>query len=268
LNTTLGEVLLNIVQGVARKGAELLHRNLYTWAGLGLLVAGSLVSLSSYFVFLVTWLTALGIAMLILSLVLLVLGGTIPKLPPEVGSLLLETGIDNIAAIVEELEIKAKAVYLPSSLTSGRPQALIPLHSNPSLPTLVKTLPRRLIVRYGANPDDIGLLVSTTGTTAISMLESRPGSTSAELESALTFLFMGMLGVADGTNVTYHENHISVDILNPRMENKNTWSHECLGGPLASVVASLAAEAWDKPVTISQEEYHRGKCSIELEVLG
>ena len=112
----------------------MLHKNPYTWAGLGLLVAGSLVSLSSYFILLLTWLTALGISMLILSFILFALGRTIPKLPPEVSALLLETGIDNIATIVEELGIRTKAIYLPSSLTSGRPQALIPLHSNPSLP--------------------------------------------------------------------------------------------------------------------------------------
>jgi len=205
--------------------------------------------------------------MLILSFILLALGRTIPKLPPEVSALLLETGIDNIATIVEELGIRAKAIYLPSSLTSGRPQALIPLHSNPSPPTITKALPQRLIVRYGASPDDVGLLVSTTGTTAVGMLESRPGPTSAELESALTSLFRGILGVADGARVIYRENHIGVEIYNPRIENKTTWFHQCLGGPLASVVASVAAEAWDRPVTINQEEHHKGKCSIELEVL-
>jgi len=109
----------------------MLNKNPYTRAGLGLLVAGSLVSLSAYFILLLTWLTALGICMLILSFILLTLGRTIPKLSPEVSGLLLETGIDNIATIVEELGIRAKAIYLPSSLTSGKPQALIPLPSNP-----------------------------------------------------------------------------------------------------------------------------------------
>ena len=245
----------------------MLNKNPYTWAGLGLLVAGSLVSLSSYFILLLTWLTALGISMLILSFILLALGRTIPKLSPEVSTLLFETGIDNIASIVEELGIRAKAIYLPSSLTNGRSQALIPLHSNPSLPTITKALPQRLIVRYGANPDDVGLLVTTIGTTVVSMLESRPAPTSTELESALTSLFRGILGVADGARVTYRENHIGVEIHNPRIENKTTWFHQCLGGPLASVVASVAAEAWNRPVTISQEEHHKGKCSIELEVL-
>lgn len=246
----------------------MLKNNLYTWAGFGFLIAGSLVSLSAYFIFLLTWLTALGISMLILAIILLVLGRTIPKLSPEVSGLLLETGIDNIAALIEELGIRAQAIYLPSSLTSGRPQALIPLHSNPSPTPITKALPQRLIVQYGASSDDIGLLVTTTGTTAVGMLESRPGPTSAELESALTSLFTGILGVADGARVVYRESRIEVEIRNPRIENKTTWSHQCLGGPLASMVASVAAEAWDRPVTIKQEEQHGGKCSIELEVLG
>ena len=246
----------------------MLKKNPYIWAGLGLLAAGSLVFLSSYFILLITWLTALGICMLILSFIFLALGRTIPKLSPEVSSLLLETGISNIATLVEELGIKSKAIYLPSTITNGKPQALIPLHVNPSPPTIKEALPQRLIVRYGANPDDIGLLVTTTGTTAVSMLEVKPGPTSTELESALTSLFTGLLGVADRTRVITAENHINVEIYNPRIENKTTWFHECLGSPLASIVASVAAEAWNRPITIKQEEHHRGRYSIELEVLG
>jgi len=246
----------------------LLSRNPYIWAGLGLLVVGSLVCLSAYLIFGLIWLTALGISMLILSFILLVLGRTIPKLSPEVSVLILETGIANIAAIVEELGIRATAIYLPSSLTSGRPQALIPLHSNPSLSGMTEALPQRFIVRYGAGSDDIGLLVTTTGTTAVGMLESIPGPNSLELESALTSLFRGILGVADGTTVMVREKHISVDIHKSRIENKTNWSHQCLGGPLASIVASVAAEAWDKPVIIKQEEQLKGKYSIELEVIG
>jgi len=244
------------------------NQNPYTWTGLGLLVAGSLVSPSAHFVLQLTWLTALGICMIILSLILLALGRTIPKLPPEVCSLLLETGIDNIASIVEELGIRNKAIYLPASLTSGQPQALIPLHSNPSLPTITKALPQRLIVRYGNHPDDIGLLLSTIGSTATGMLESKPGANPAELESALTSLFTGRLGIADGATVSHHENQINVAIHKPRIETRATWSHYCLGGPLASIVASVAAEAWNKPVTIKQETVKKDEYSIELEVIG
>lgn len=245
----------------------MVNKNPYTWAGLGLLIAGSLVSLFAYFVLTLTWLTALGICMLILSFILLSLGRTIPRLPPEVCRLLLETGIDNMAAIVEELGIRAKAVYLPSSLNNGRVKALIPLHANPALPPITKALPQRFIARYGVRPDDIGLLLSTVGSTAVTLLESRPSPNPEELGPALTSLLAGILGVADRATVLGNGNHLKVEIFNPRLENKATWHQECLGGPLASIVASVTAEAWGKPVTITHEEHGGQKYSIELEVI-
>ena len=77
----------------------MLNKNVYTWTGLALLIAGLLVALSSYFILNIIWLTALGIAMLILSLILTALGSAIPRLPPEFSALLLETSIANIDAI-------------------------------------------------------------------------------------------------------------------------------------------------------------------------
>lgn len=245
----------------------MINKNPYTWTGLGLLIAGVLIALPAYFVFHQIWLTALGICMLVLSFILLALGRTIPRLPPEVCGLLLETGIDNIAALLEELGIKTKAIYLPSSLAGNRPQALIPLRSNGVRPAITKALPQRLIARYGASPEDIGLLIATIGSTAAGMLESRPGATPAELESALTSLFSGRLGVADGTRVVCHDDRIKVEIKKPRLENGVSWSHHCLGGPLATIVASIAAEAWDKPIIIKQEERLHGNYCIELEVI-
>lgn len=243
------------------------EKNQYTWGGLALLIAGGLVSLPAYLLFHLIWLTAIGICMLILSFILLVLGKAVPKLSPEVCGLLLETGIDNIATLIEELGIKTKAIYLPSSLTTGRPRAFIPLHANGVRPEITKALPQRLIARYGANPEDIGLLISTIGSTAAGMLESKPGATAVELESALTSLLTGRLGVANGTRVVCYNNHIKVEINKPRIENGASWSHHCLGGPLATVVASIAAEAWDKPITIKQEEQLHGKYYVELEVI-
>ena len=99
------------------------------------------------------------------------------------------------------------------------------------------------------------------------MLESKPGATSAELESALTSLFTGRLGIADGTRVICNNGNINVEINKPRLENDASWSHRCLGGPLATIVASIAAEAWEKPMSITKEEQHNGKYYIELGVI-
>ncbi len=245
----------------------MINKNPYTWAGLGLLITGGLVSLSAYLILHLIWLTALGICMFILSFILIALGKAVPKLSPEVCGLLLETGIDNIATLIEELGIKTKAIYLPSSLASDRPRAFIPLHSSGARPEITKALPQRLIARYGAGPEDIGLLISTIGSNAAGMLESKPGATPAGLESALTSLLSGRLGVADGTRVTCSNSHINVAINKPRLQNGASWSHQCLGGPLASIAASIAAEAWDKPMIIKQETQRNGKYYVELEII-
>jgi hypothetical protein len=240
--------------------------NPYLWAGLSLLVSGVLVSLPAYLILHVIWLTATGICMLILSLILIALGKAIPRLPPEVCSLLLETGIDNISTLIEELGITSKAIYLPSSLAMKYPRAFIPLHSNGSRPEITHALPQRLIARFGSNPEDIGLLITTIGSTAAGMLESKPGANANELETALTSLLAGRLGIADGTQVECEDHHINIVINHPRLENGHSWSHQCLGGPLATIVASVASEAWDKPMTINREGRVDGTYHIELEV--
>jgi len=244
-----------------------IKKNPYTWAGLGLLLTGSLVALFAHLVLGLVWLIALGLCMIILAAILLALGRAVPKLPPEVCGLFLDAGMDNMAAIVEELGIKARAMYLPSSLSNGLPKALIPLHANPALPPLSKALPQRFITRYGSHPDDIGLLFSTIGSRAVALLEAKPDPTPEALEAALTALLAGALDAADGTTVTRLENHlIKVEVTNPRIGSSITRYQECLGGPLASIVASVTAEAWDKPVTIAREEQSEGRYSIELEV--
>lgn len=246
----------------------MINKNSYTWTGLSLLVAGGLISLPAYLILHLVWLTALGICLLILSLILLALGKATPQLPPEVCSLLLETGIDNIAALIEELGITTRAIYLPSSLTADRPRAFIPLHPDATKPVITEALPHRLIARYGTGAEDMGLLVSTIGSAAMGMLETKPGASPVELESALTSLFTGRLGIADGTRVLGDSHHIRVEIDRPHLKNGADWSHRCLGGPLASLVASIAAEAWDKPVAITQEASLKGKYCVELEVIG
>jgi hypothetical protein len=243
-----------------------MYKNAYIRAGYSLLVAGVLVTAPAYVIFHIVWLTAAGICMLILSFILIALGKSIPRLPPEVCSLLLETGIDNIASLIEELGITSKAIYLPSSLATKYPKAFIPLHANDSQPEITRALPQRLIARYGINPEDIGLLITTIGSTASVMVEPKPGASSEELETALTSLFTGRLGVADGARVVCQNSHINIEISHPRLESDNSWSHRCLGGPLAVVAASVAAEAWDKPMTISREERVNGTYRVELEV--
>ncbi len=244
----------------------LFKKNHYTLSGVILFTIGVLVTLLSYFVIMLTWLTALGFCMLILSFIMIALGMTISQLPPEVCSILMETSMDNMAKIVEELGVRTKAIYLPSSLAGGKPQALIPLQSHTTLSSITHSLPARLVARYGANPDDIGLLLSTPGTAALNLLSQKPGPSSSELESALSILLVGTLGVADKVRLVNGQEKVSVEILHPTMEQRASWCDVCLGKPLASIVATVLAEAWNRPITIIQETYMNNTCTISFEV--
>ena len=55
----------------------------YMQTGLGLLVIGGMMALPSYFIFRITWLTALSICVLILAFILIALARAVPRLPPR-----------------------------------------------------------------------------------------------------------------------------------------------------------------------------------------
>lgn len=245
-----------------------MNRNSYTLLGLGLIVAGVGLIPVSHLLLQSVPITALGMSLVILGAVCFVLGRTRPRLSPEVSAILLETGLENIGMILEELGLKTKAIYIPSSLCGGQPRALLPLHDNPSFPQVRQSLPRRLIVKYGAQPEDIGLLISTPGSTAVGMLQSKPGADLGEIEIALASVLEGMLDLVDGVKIGGNEEMIFVHISAPRMEYRKTVLYECLGSPMASIVASLIADALDKPVVISSEVWRRGNSTIEVRVLG
>jgi len=243
-------------------------KNLYILLGCGLLFNGVWLAPLAQFLLKSTPLCALGLSMVVLGAVCIVLGRTRPGISPEVSAILLQTSVENISALIEELGLRSKAVYLPSS-KSGRPQALIPLRSNPALPVVDSgALPKRLIVKYGPRPDDVGLLVSTPGSATAQMLEARPGPTSAELEDAILSVVDGILDAASGVRVAMADKSITVEMTNPRIEHRSTLFSECLGSPLASIAAALAAEALGKPVYVEAEEHGKGRSVFSLGILG
>lgn len=241
-------------------------RNPYILLSIVLFLAGLWLAPIADVILESTPLTALGISLIILGAVCFVLGRTRPKISPEVSALLLETGLENIAAIVEELGLSSKAVYLPSSMTNGQPKALIPLHLNPSLPPIERALPNRLIVKYGPNPEDLGLLITTPGSASTKMLESASATTPAEMESALSSVLTGMLDMVDTVKVGINEERVTIEVYKPQMKYERLRLYECLGSPLASIAAALVAENLDKPTVVERELHDNNKGVIELRI--
>jgi hypothetical protein len=155
---------------------------------------------------------------------------------------------------------------LPSSISGDKPKALIPLSSNFEFNT--KILPKRLIVRYGSQPEAVGLLVVTPGSVVGGIVEAKPDCSAGDLESAISLVLSGAINLADGARVTLDAEKILVEVINPRLEDNKMWVYESLGTPIATVIASVAAEVLDKPVSINSEHSSKGKCVIELKVVG
>ena len=195
------------------------------------------------------------------------LANTRPYISPEACQLILKTGMENTAALIEELGLRSKAIYLPSAMRSGHPQALIPLRDNEDIQWVMKKVPGRLIVRYGVNPDDMAIAVTTPGSINIDMLETRPGPTAGEIEAAVTYILTGVLDIASSVTVHLADARVEVEVSGSRLHYEDIWYYRCLGSPIASIAAAISSEALQKPVRIKEESYNRGKSRIVLEVL-
>ncbi len=181
--------------------------------------------------------------------------------------MMLQTGIENIAALLEELGLRGKAIYLPPSLRNGRAQALIPLRHDQNPVQITNRIQGRLIVRYGHDPEALGIAVTTPGSICLDGLEIQPGPTSAELASAMNHVLVGMLDIASSLTVNTNNSRVNIEVSNPKLSYQNIWFYRSMGSPLASIAATITSEALDKPITVTREEHRGNKNMIELEVL-
>jgi hypothetical protein len=240
----------------------------YNLLGWGLLLAGTGILPTSYFLLHSIPIIALGISLITVGIICLTLGKSRPKISPELSSLLMDTGVENLGSLLEELGLKARAMYLPSSLCGGKPKAIIPLHHNPHYPDIKKPLQQRLLVSFGENPEDIGILVTTVGSNIVGTLEKKPEAYPEEIATALTTLLVGTLDMAGKIKISIGDNRAIVRISHPRlMESSNSWAVQSLGSPAASIAASIVAEALEKPVVIESETSKRQENIITLEIL-
>jgi hypothetical protein len=241
--------------------------NPYRVLGIILTVSGAILGPYFYFVIGAVPLAAGAMSAVILGLSSYLISTARPYISPEACQVLLKTGMENTSALLEELGVRNKAVYLPSNLRNGYPQALIPLAGNGDLKKIQGKLPGRLIVRYGPKAEDMALAVTTPGSVNLKMLENKPGPHPEEIESAISYLLTGMLDVASGVSVSLSDSVINVEVSGVRMGYEDIHFYRCLGSPVASIAAAVSSEALQKPVRVMEESMQKGKGRIILEVL-
>lgn len=241
--------------------------NPYIRLGLVLTLSGAVLAPVFYFVVVSVPLTALALSAIILGLVSAMLGNARPDITPEASQMMLQTGVENIAALLEELGLTARAVYLPSPESGGRPKALIPIKEDVALPGIGQVVPDRLITRYGPNLENMCLVVTTPGAVSLDSVAVARGAGPDQIESTLNQILVGVMDLADSVSLHMLEQHLIVEVTKPKLKYENVWYYRCLGSPLASVVATVASQALARPVRIASETETGKSVRIEIEVL-
>lgn len=241
-------------------------RDPYRLLGMGLCLAGAVFTPIAYLILESAPLSAVALSAIVIGIVCVALANTRPYISPEASQILLKAGMENTAALLEELGLKNKALYLPSTMRDGRPQAIVPLEEG-NAASIQGKIAGRLIVRYGAAPEAIAIAVTTPGSMSTELLKTPPGPTSAEIESAASYILTGVLDLASAVTVNLSDTRIDVLVKGARLHWEDIWYYRCLGSPIASIVAAICSEALGKPVRIGEESYNRGESRITLEVL-
>jgi hypothetical protein len=265
---TKGNFSVDIFKGYHNNGVSMwLKNNPYRLLGIILVSAGILTAPVFYFIVGSIPLTAAGISAVILGSTSLALADASPRISPQASQMLLRTGMENTASLLEELGINSRAIYLPAHLRNGHAQALVPLTETETIPKIREKLPGRLLVRYGPDSTDLALAVTTAGTVNLEMLQNKPGPGADEIESSLNYLLTGVLNIAQGVDVRLSESKVEIRINRASMGQEDVWYYRCLGSPIASIAAAVTSEALDKPVRIKQETRNKKQHTVELEVL-
>jgi hypothetical protein len=241
-------------------------KNPYRILGIVLAIVGAVLSPVFYFIVGSPPLTATAISAVILGFTCIAIANSRPYLSAEAAQMLLKTGMENTTALLEELGLQNKAIYIPSTPHSPS-RALIPLVDNSGTNIVTGNLPKRLIVRFGPNSEDIGIAVTTPGNVSIELLEAKPGPAAEEMETALNYLLTGVLDIAHNVSVQITGSKVEVKINTPGMSYENIWYYKCLGSPIASITAAVVAEALKKPLRITEETYQKNEGVVVLEIL-
>ena len=167
---------------------------------------------------------------------------------------------------MEELGIDSSAFYLPSSVTGDEPMALLPIENKQHYPVIKRFASRRFIVSYGPDRDDVGVLLKTPGSRALRFLDSNPEPTPTDLEQALKAIIVGSLDIAGGVTVNSDGHQLLVVVEQTRLEHRNLALYRVIGSPLASIIASVVAEAFDAPVVVKEDVQQGGAAIVKLEV--
>jgi hypothetical protein len=242
-------------------------KNRYKILGIGLCSTGVIVAPVSYFVIDSVPLTAVGISAILVGITCFVLAYNHSSLSPEIYQLLLTTGLENTATLLEGLGLSNKAVYLPSTMRDREQHALIPLAGEVDRDLMKEKILEKFLIPYGKNPEDLAFSLTAPGGITIDRFETIPGPTADEIEFAINHILSEILDIVDSASVILLDKRVYVAVSNAKLVFEDTRYHQCMGSPIASIIAAVSSEALGRPVRILEENREKKLSTITLEVL-
>jgi len=183
--------------------------------------------------------------------------------------------LSTLNQIMEELDYKGKAIYLPPKYLKNLEEnkAYIPKNEEEKLPSPERIQEKQNLL-FLENPK--GILLTPPGSELTKLFEKTLGTnfTRVDLkyvELNMPKLFIENLEIAQNLEIKTENNKIHVKIENTNFQElteetkKLSTLYNSLGCPLTSAIASTLAKATGKPITIEKQQTNTKEKAIEIE---
>jgi hypothetical protein len=212
-------------------------------------------------------LIAIGLSAMVLGFTSLGLSQARPRFSSEAGRIFMQAEMRNTAALLQELKLHNRAVYLPRSSRNGYSQALVPLVTGLALLDAPELLNGHLIMRGLHGSEAVAVAVTTPGNLALSLLPGKPGDSVDEISSSLKYILTEALNIAKRVKVERYASRLKIEVIGAENGDEEKTYYRCLGSPIASIAAAICCEALEKPVRITEESHKNDRNQITLEIL-
>lgn len=222
-------------------------RDPYTGLGLALMVFGAPFMVYSHYVLLNVTYAALGMACLILGSVFLLTPAS--PVPLDAVRALMDGAYVNIEAILEELDLKEKAVYLTRDV---RVYCFIPFHDNFKISDTLRLV------------QDDGLMIFTPVSELISLGDVLP---EGGLENSMSSVLVDYLEACDSVKSVMTGDDIVVSISNPVLGGDYPRIKQCLGSFTVNVSGSVLAYVLGESIRFVDERVDGSKITSRFRVI-
>jgi hypothetical protein len=245
-----------------------------------MLVLGVLVGVFGYLIG-ISPILALGLGALLLGVIILTLPEPTTSKTDRLIILSSLPSLLDIDALLEDLDIESRGIYIPISGFGAVPKVLLPIKEStpPLLPPVRLTRSHRVFLTLGRNQNERGILLNPPGGEIVRALENflQVDLSTMKLEEFATRIGFGLetLNIStrtvdvqvDGTAIRVSLQSISTTDLEERLRSEAPRLVAQIGSPATSAIAAAISKVTGKHVRINDSNFDGSRLTVALEVL-